>query len=852
MFARGSDMGPGMRRPAGAAARSDPDVRPDAAQDQGTDKTVNMTVNPPGLSAHAGTVPADAADPVQLRAAILRHLTFTLGKDPAHASVYDWRMALSYTLRDRIMRPWFDSTRRTYDLGLKRVYYLSMEFLIGRMLEDAAINLGLDDAVREVVADLGQDYRALIEDEPDAALGNGGLGRLAACFMESMATVGCPAYGYGIRYENGLFRQRFEGGRQVETPEDWLTERNPWEFDRPEAAYVIPFKGHVETQGGREVWVPGETVLASSHDTPVVGWQGRWANTLRLWASRATTNLDLARFNSGDYAAAAEPETLARTLSRVLYPDDTTYQGKELRLKQEFFLTSAALQDIVRRHLSAGLDLAALPRHVAIQMNDTHPAIAGPELVRLLHDEHAMPFDAALETARACLGYTNHTLLPEALERWATYTFGTVLPRHMQIVERIDAWHREAHAGVPHYVGIVKHHEVRMGELAFVMAHKVNGVSALHSDLVKEMLFPELHAVHPDRIVNQTNGVTPRRWLRMCNRPLAGLITDTVGEGWEDDLDRLRGLEPHVGDAGFRDDFAAAKRRNKATLADWTLRECGVAVSPDALFDVQIKRIHEYKRQLLNVLETVARWQAIRENPGASWVPRVKIFGGKAAPGYVVAKEIIHLVNDVAATINADRKVGDLLKVVYPPNYNVSMAERLIPAADLSEQISTAGKEASGTGNMKFMMNGAPTIGTLDGANVEILGEVGAENFFLFGLTAAEVEARRRDPDHARHAIEASETLQHVMHLIADGAFSPDQPDRYHDLVNRLWHHDYFLVAADFDAYVAAQARVDEAYGDRDRWARIAALNTARSGFFSSDRTIRGYMKDIWSVEAAL
>ena len=811
-----------------------------------------MTVNPPGLSAHAGSVPADAADPAQLRAAILRHLTFTLGKDPSHASVYDWRMALSYTLRDRIMRPWFDSTRRTYEAGLKRVYYLSMEFLIGRMLEDAAINLGLDDAVREVMADFGQDYGVLIEDEPDAALGNGGLGRLAACFMESMATVGCPAYGYGIRYENGLFRQRFEGGRQVEAPEDWLTERNPWEFDRPEAAYTIPFKGHVETRGGREVWVPGETVLASSYDTPVVGWQGRWANTLRLWASRATTHLDLARFNSGDYAAAAEPEALARTLSRVLYPDDTTYQGKELRLKQEFFLTSAALQDIVRRHLSAGLDLASLPRHVAIQMNDTHPAIAGPELVRLLHDEHAMPFDAALETARACLGYTNHTLLPEALERWATYTFGNVLPRHMQIVERIDAWHRDSHAGVPQHVGIVKHHEVRMGELAFIMAHKVNGVSALHTDLVKETLFPELHAVHPDRIVNQTNGVTPRRWLRMCNRPLAGLITDTLGEGWEDDLGHLRGLEPHVGDAGFRDAFAAAKRRNKATLADWTLRACGVAVSPDALFDVQIKRIHEYKRQLLNVLEAVARWQAVRDNPGAGWVPRVKIFGGKAAPGYVVAKEIIHLINDVAATINADKTVGDLLKVVYPPNYNVSMAERLIPAADLSEQISTAGKEASGTGNMKFMMNGAPTIGTLDGANVEILGEVGAENFFLFGLTAEEVEARRRDPDHARHAIEASETLRRVMELIAEGAFSPGQPDRYHDLVNRLWHHDYFLVAADFDAYVAAQVQVDAAYADRDRWVRMAALNTARSGFFSSDRTIRGYMKDIWSVEAAL
>ena len=807
-----------------------------------------MTVNP-DLS---GAVPADAADLPGLRAAILRHLTFTLGKDKGHASRYDWRMALSYALRDRIMQPWFESTRRTYDEGRKRVYYLSMEFLIGRMLEDAAINLGLDEAVRQVMADLGQDYRALIEDEPDAALGNGGLGRLAACFMESMATVGCPAYGYGIRYENGLFRQRFESGFQVETPEDWLTERNPWEFDRPEASYTIPFKGHVETQGGREVWVAEETVLASSYDTPVVGWQGKWANTLRLWASRTTTHFDLQRFNSGDYAAAAEPEALARTLSRVLYPDDTTYQGKELRLKQEFFLTSAALQDILRRHLSAGLDLAALPKHVAIQMNDTHPAIAGPELIRLLQDIHGLDFTEALEIARACLGYTNHTLLPEALERWATYTFGNVLPRHMQIVERIDAWHRGAYKGVPHYVGIVKHHEVRMGELAFVMAHKVNGVSALHSELVAKTLFPELAQVHPDRIVNQTNGVTPRRWLRMANRPLAGLITETIGEGWEDDLDRLKALEPHIEEAGFRDAFDGAKRANKVALADWIAHEQGVRIDPDALFDVQIKRIHEYKRQLLNVLETVARWQAIRANPGGPWVPRVKIFGGKAAPGYVVAKEIIHLINEVAVTINADESIGDLLKVIYPPNYNVSMAEKLVPAADLSEQISTAGKEASGTGNMKFMMNGAPTIGTLDGANVEILEEVGDDNFFLFGLTAAEVEERRRDPDHSRHAIEASPALQDVLQLISDGAFSPDQPDRYHDLVHRIWHHDYFLVAADFDAFARAQAQVDLAYADRERWVRMAALNTARSGFFSSDRTIRGYMKDIWSVDAAI
>jgi glycogen phosphorylase len=790
--------------------------------------------------------------PNVLKADILRHLTFTVGKDVPNASVHDWRMALSFAIRDRIVEPWFASTRRTWAEDRKRVYYLSMEFLIGRILEDATINLGLYDMAAEAMAEYGQDLRALINDEPDAALGNGGLGRLAACFMESMATLGCPAYGYGIRYEHGLFAQRFESGRQVETPENWLAMAHPWEFARPESAYTIGFKGHVETRDGLDTWYPAETVTAEAYDTPVVGWQGKWANTLRLWGAKATSQFDLERFNRGDYTAAAEPETLARTLSRVLYPDDTTYQGKELRLKQEFFLTSAALQDILRRYLTQHSDLKALPKYVAIQMNDTHPAIAGPELIRLLTDEHGMSFDEALTVARACLGYTNHTLLPEALERWATFTFGNVLPRHMQIIERIDSWHRRAYPNRPHYVGIVKHQEVRMGELAFIMSHKVNGVSALHSHLVKKNLFPELHRLHPGRIVNQTNGVTPRRWLKMANRPLAGLITDTIGPGWESDLDRLRDLEPHVEDAGFRTAFDAAKRANKVELSNWVGKTLGVAISPDALFDVQIKRIHEYKRQLLNILETIAYWHKVRSDPKGSWVPRVKIFGGKAAPGYAVAKEIIRLINDVAEVINNDPMTGDLLKVIYPANYNVSMAERVIPASDLSEQISTAGKEASGTGNMKFMMNGAPTIGTLDGANVEILQEVGADNFFLFGLTTDEVAKRREDPDHSKKAIEGSQALQDVLQMIAEGRFSPDEPGRYHGIVHGVWHHDYFLVADDFDAYHAAQSQVDVAYADRDRWIKMAALNTARSGFFSSDRTIRSYMNEIWSVTSAL
>ena len=790
--------------------------------------------------------------PRNLQNAILHHLTYTIGKDAPHASLHDWRMALSFAIRDQIVEPWFASTRRTWAEDRKRVYYLSMEFLIGRILEDATINLGLRDVVEEVMTGFGVDFRALVEDEPDAALGNGGLGRLAACFMESMATVGCPAYGYGIRYEHGLFRQRFQDGQQVETPEDWLIQANPWEFDRPVSAYTIGFKGTVETVDGREVWTPGETVFASAHDTPVIGWQGKWANTLRLWSAMPTTQFDLERFNHGDYAAAAEPEALARTISRVLYPDDTTYAGKELRLKQEYFMTSAALQDILRRYLAEHDDLTRLPEKVAIQMNDTHPAIAGPELIRLLMDDHGIAFEAALGIAQQVLGYTNHTLLPEALERWSTYLFGNVLPRHMQIVERIDAWHQDNFHSRPHYVGIVKFQEVHMGELAFIMSHKVNGVSALHSELVKTSLFPELAALHPGRIINETNGVTPRRWLNMCNRPLARLITDTIGEAWVGDLDRLRDLEPHIADAGFRDAFAAAKRANKVAISGWIARETGVTVSPDALFDVQIKRIHEYKRQLLNILQTIAHWHAIRQNPTADWVPRVKVFGGKSAPGYWVAKEIIHLINDVARVVNADPLVGDALKVIYPANYNVSMAEKLVPAADLSEQISTAGKEASGTGNMKFMLNGAPTIGTLDGANVEILQEVGAENFFLFGLTAEQVVDRRKDVEHSAHAIRENQSLQDVLQMIAEGRFSAEQPDRYHGIVDRLWHHDYFLVADDYAAYEVAQAEVDAAYRDPARWVRMAAMNTARGGFFSSDRTIRGYMKDIWSTESAL
>ena len=779
---------------------------------------------------------------------ILDHLRFTFGKDPLHATVFDWRMALSRAVRDRIVDVWFASTRAAYEGQEKRVYYLSMEYLIGRLLEDAVINLGLLDETREAFRALGVDPRAAFDDEPDAALGNGGLGRLAACFMDSLATVGCPATGYGIRYEHGLFRQSFRDGRQIEDPEDWLRKPNPWEFTRTEAAFEVGFGGEVRNEGARVIWHPAEAVRAEAHDTPVIGWQGRWANTLRLWAAEPVRVFDLDRFNQGQFAAAAEPEALARTISRVLYPDDTTPEGKALRLKQEYFFTAASLRDILRRFLSEYDDLRLLPRKAAIQLNDTHPAIAGPELVRLLVDDHGVAFEEAIESARSCLSYTNHTLLPEALERWSEDLMRGLLPRHMQIIEGIDAAHARQYPS--RTASILGDGGVKMGELSFVMAHKVNGVSALHTELMASTVFGGLAALHPERIVNQTNGVTPRRWLKVCNPRLSALITDAIGPAWIGDAERLSEIEPHLDDPSFIERFAAIKRDNKATLAEHLRETMAIDLDPTAMFDIQIKRIHEYKRQHLNVLETIALWQEMRDDPGRDWTPRVKIFGGKAAPGYVFAKEIIHLVNVVAARINADPVTRPWLRVVYPPNYNVSLAERLIPAADLSEQVSTSGKEASGTGNMKLAMNGALTVGTLDGANVEIRERVGEQNFFLFGLTAAEVVERRREEGHAARAVAGDPRLARALGALRDGTFTPEEPGLFAGIADNVAGHDYFMVASDFGDYWRVQREIDGVYRDGARWTRMAATNTARSGWFSSDRTIRGYMAEVWDAPA--
>ena len=779
----------------------------------------------------------------------LDHLKFTLGKDAEHATTQDWRLALSHAVRDRIVECWFASTRAAYEGREKRVYYLSMEFLIGRLLEDALVNLGILDEAKEVTASLDLDLSVIMGAEPDAALGNGGLGRLAACFMESLSTLGCPAMGYGIRYEHGLFRQSFENGRQVENPEDWLRLSFPWEFARPEAGFEIGFGGHVHVKGRRGIWRAAEAVRAEAHDTPVIGWQGRWANTLRLWQAEPVRIFDLDSFNQGFYARAAEPEAFARTISRVLYPDDTTPDGKALRLKQEYFFTAASIRDIVRRYESEYDDLKGLPGKVAIQLNDTHPAIAGPELVRILLDEKGFSFEDAVETAQGVLNYTNHTLLPEALERWPEDLMRGLLPRHVQLIEQIDGAHAKTYPS--RAISALGDGEVRMGELSFIMANRVNGVSALHTELMKSTVFRDLHGLHPEKIVNETNGVTPRRWMLTCNPRLSRLVTEAIGPDWVYHSERLAELEPHVADAGFLERYADVKRANKAALSNWLGSEHDLKADPGAMFDIQIKRIHEYKRQHLNILETIALWQEIRDAPGKDWTPRVKIFGGKAAPGYVFAKEIIHLINAVAAKVNADPVVSKVLTVVYPPNYNVSLAERLIPAADLSEQISTAGKEASGTGNMKLALNGAPTVGTLDGANVEIRDRVGAENFFLFGMTAEEVIARREIEGHARRAVAEDPRLARALAALRDDTFSPGRPGTFAGIADNVEGADYFLVASDFTDYWRVQRDIDGAFKDADAWARMAALNTARSGWFSSDRTIRGYMSDIWSADVA-
>ncbi len=790
---------------------------------------------------------------------ILDTLVHRIGKDAQAALPHDWLAATILTVRNDIVERWMASTKAAHAAGAKRVYYLSLEFLIGRLLRDAVTNLQRSGEVSRALALHGVDLAALEEIEPDAALGNGGLGRLAACFMESMASLALPAYGYGIRYVNGMFRQRIDDGWQVEMPESWLAHGNPWEFERRESAYFIGFGGEViATDSGQVHWSPAEAVEAIAVDTPVVGWRGEHVNTLRLWTARAFDPIKLDRFNAGDFTGALADQLRAETLTRVLYPNDSTAAGQELRLRQEYFFSSASIQDIVRRHIQYFGDIRTLPDKAAIQLNDTHPAVSVAELMRLLIDHHEFAFDEAWKITRATFGYTNHTLLPEALESWPLPLFERLLPRHMQIVYAINARLLREARGVDGIddraiaaISLIDEggeRRVRMANLAFAGSHSVNGVAALHTQLMKKTVFADLHRLYPTRINNKTNGITPRRWLQQCNPGLTTLIRDAIGDGFLDDAERLIDLDVFADDAAFRERFWAVKRSNKVALANHIKDSMGLRIDPDALFDVQIKRIHEYKRQLLNIIETVALYDQIRSHPERDWTPRVKLFAGKAASSYHNAKLVIKLANDVARRINADPSVGGLLKVAFLPNYNVSLAEKIIPAADLSEQISTAGLEASGTGNMKFAMNGALTIGTLDGANIEIKDRVGDDNIFIFGMTADEVEAKRASGYDPRSVIDGSAELRQAVSAIASGVFSPDDRQRYAGLMGGLYEGDWFMLAADFDSYAAAQRSVDTRWNDRDAWVASTVRNVARVGWFSSDRTIREYARDIWTV----
>jgi glycogen phosphorylase len=815
------------------------------------------------LSRGPGTASAEDDDIEEIKSAVLAKLALDLGKDASVATDRDWFVAAALTIRDRIVHRWLAVDRASHAQGRKRVYYLSLEFLIGRLFADVLCNLGCTETFRAALGDLGVDLNRLRAAEPDAALGHGGLGRLAACFMESMASLGIPACGYGIRYDHGLFRQVIRDGWQQEYPEEWLSFGNPWEFARPEVIYDIHFGGSVETTPSptgvkHSVWHPAETIEAVAYDIPIVGWRGRQVNPLRLWSARAADPLRLDAFNMGDHVGALSEQSRAEAISKILYPSDSTPAGQELRLRQEYFFVSASLLDLVQRHLRTDGILSSLPLQCAIQLNDTHPSIAVPELMRILVDLHGLPWDEAWRITVGTFSYTNHTLLPEALETWPVDLFGRVLPRHLEIIYRINTEHLAAAklknpdaSDLLESISLIDERhgrKLRMGHLAFVGSHRTNGVSALHTDLMRKTVFRELHAIHPDRIVNKTNGITFRRWLLQTNTDLVGILRDVCGDAVLDDFSQMIRLADRAEDRGVQERIRKAKRANKEALARLIGARLDLHVDPHALFDVQIKRIHEYKRQLLNLLETVALYQAIKAEPTRNWVPRVKIFAGKAAASYARAKMIIKLINDVAKVINGDPVVRDVLQVVFLPDYNVSLAKRIIPAADLSEQISTAGMEASGTGNMKLALNGALTIGTLDGANIEIRDHVGAENIFIFGLRAEEVEERRRAGLQASSVIASSPQLAQAIGAIEAGVFSPDDVDRFAALMNSLRYSDYYMVTADFDAYCATQRSVEGLWLSTSGWTRASILNIARMAWFSSDRTIGEYAQDIWKV----
>ncbi|HVL57147.1 MAG TPA: glycogen/starch/alpha-glucan phosphorylase [Burkholderiaceae bacterium] len=800
------------------------------------------------------------SDRESLQRAVANQLLYTVGKDPVVAQGPDWYHALAKVVRDRLVERWMETTRRQYGQRVKRVYYLSMEFLVGRALSNSLMALGLQDEFGAVLRDMGLDLDEAAEHEPDAALGNGGLGRLAACFLDSMATLGLPSYGYGIRYDYGMFAQRIHDGYQVEQPDDWLRNGNPWEFARPEVTFAVSFGGWVRHDGAGAHWVDTEEVLATAYDTIIPGYGTRSVNTLRLWHAKATESLDLEMFNQGDYMRAVQSKVLSENVTRVLYPDDSSYHGRELRLRQEYFFVSASLQDVLHRYMHDHADFSQLSDKVAIHLNDTHPAIAVPELMRLLVDVHRLSWDDAWSHCTRIFSYTNHTLMPEALETWPVGMMRSVLPRHLEIILEINRrfleWVRSASDEGPDLLRRVSlidetgERRVRMAYLCVVASHKVNGVSKLHSELITKTVFADFARLFPDRFCNKTNGITPRRWLANANRALSSVIDERIGRDWRTDLDQLARLRAFAQDPQTLAAIGAAKMHNKRRLADLVRRQLRISIDPESMYDVQVKRIHEYKRQLLNALHIVARYNAILERPDANWVPRTFVFAGKAASAYRMAKLIIKLINDVAVVVNQDPLVNRLMKVVFLANYGVSLAEAIMPAADLSEQISTAGTEASGTGNMKLALNGALTIGTLDGANIEIRENVGADNIFIFGHTADEVAAiKAQGYDPSRH-YQQDRMLRQVLDQIGSGRFSPDDPSRFRPIVDSLLRGgDTYLLLADFASYVETQLKVDALYRQPSEWNRKALLNIAGMGPFSSDRTIAEYAREIWKVE---
>ncbi len=801
-----------------------------------------------------------------IKASILNQLKFSLARDPGTATSRDWWISTSKAVQNLIIERMIETMAVHNQLNTRRVYYLSLEFLMGRLFQNSLYNAGVYCETEQALKELGLDFDKVRNEEYDMGLGNGGLGRLAACFLDSLATLDLPAVGYGIHYQYGLFKQEFRNGYQVELPDAWMTYGTPWEIVRPEYTMEVKLYGHIENifdeRGAYSPqWVGWKPVLGVPYDIPIPGYGTKTVNFLRLWESRASEEFNFEAFNSGGYQEAVHQKNISETISKVLYPNDNLERGRELRLVQQYFFVACSLQDIIRRFQKAdGDNWDRFPDKVVIQLNDTHPAVAIAELMRLMHDDHKLPWEKAWDLVVRTFAYTNHTLLPEALETWSVSLFQKVLPRHLQIIFEINKRFLEVvEAKWPgdmnkkRRLSLIEEdggQKVRMAHLSVVGSHSVNGVAALHTQLLKRDLFPEFDELYPGKFNNKTNGITPRRWLLACNPGLSSLITNRIGRGWERDLDRLRALEAYAEDADFQHAFMQAKRANKVELAKLIANECRVEINPDSLFDVHIKRLHEYKRQHLNLLHIIALYRSILQNPNAPFTPRAFIFAAKAAPGYHLAKMIIKAINAVAEKVNSDPHVGDKLKVVFLPNYRVSLAQRIVPAADLSEQISTAGKEASGTGNMKLALNGALTIGTLDGANVEIREEVGEENIFIFGKTVDEVKALQAQGYHPEAYYQSNEELRGALDMLGSNFFTPTEGDRVlAPLYDNLRNHDPYLCLADYESYAACQREVSGVFLDKARWAKMAILNTARIGKFSSDRTISEYARDIWKLD---